>query len=244
LTVKRITVFLLKSGLLFLALVVTATVSAMATMWVVLRSHEVPVPSLVGKRAAEARLLLAQHGLQLKVEGQRNDSRVPRDRIASQDPAPGASLKAQRNVKVWLSLGPRRLLVPGVMGESVRTARIALEQGQVPLGRVVEVNASEPEGTVLLQHPPPGETDVLADGVSLLVSRGPGGVDYVMPDLIGRRAEVVLARLQEAGLKVAEVRYRSYPGVAPGIVLRQSPSAGHRVSPRSTVSLDISRAAE
>jgi serine/threonine-protein kinase len=204
----------------------------------------VAVPSVLGKRAGDARVLLRQQGLQLKVDGQRNDPRVPRDRIASQDPPAGSNLKAQRSVKVWLSLGPRRLQVPAVVGESVITARIALEQAQVPLGRVVEVNAGAPEGTILVQYPPPGETDVLEGGVSLLVSRGPGDTDYVMPDLIGRKAEDVLARLQEAGLKVAEVRYRSYPGVAPGIVLRQIPSAGHRVSPRSSVSLDISKAPE
>jgi beta-lactam-binding protein with PASTA domain len=44
------------------------------------------------------------------------------------------------------------------------------------------------------------------------------------------------------GLKVAEVRYRSYPGVAPGTVLRQIPAAGHRVGTRTPVSLDVSKA--
>jgi beta-lactam-binding protein with PASTA domain len=62
-----------------------------------------------------------------------------------------------------------------------------------------------------------------------------------MPDLIGRRAEDVLAALQHSGLKVADVRYRAYPGVAPGIVLRQVPAAGHRVSPRDAIALDVSR---
>ena len=63
-----------------------------------------------------------------------------------------------------------------------------------------------------------------------------------MPDLIGRQADAVLDRLRAAGLKVADVRYRTYPGVAPGIVLRQIPAAGHRVSTRGAVSLDVSKA--
>jgi beta-lactam-binding protein with PASTA domain len=63
-----------------------------------------------------------------------------------------------------------------------------------------------------------------------------------MPDLIGRAADGVLLCLRAAGLKVADVRYRSYPGVAPGIVLRQVPPAGHRVSTRDAVSLDVSKA--
>jgi beta-lactam-binding protein with PASTA domain len=39
------------------------------------------------------------------------------------------------------------------------------------------------------------------------------------------------------------VRYRDYPGIAPGIVLRQTPPAGHPVTARTPLSLDVSRAA-
>jgi beta-lactam-binding protein with PASTA domain len=62
-----------------------------------------------------------------------------------------------------------------------------------------------------------------------------------MPDLIGRPAISVLDSLRAAGLKVAEVRYRSYPGVAAGLVLRQAPLAGYRVSPQTSISLDVSQ---
>jgi hypothetical protein len=55
-----------------------------------------------------------------------------------------------------------------------------------------------------------------AEGVALLVSRGQRDLSYVMPDLIGRDARSVLEILERAGLKVTDVRYRSYPGVAPG----------------------------
>ena len=94
-----------------------------------------------------------------------------------------------------------------------------------------------------MQRPPAGESDLADDGASLLVSRGPRDVSYVMPDLIGKDAQQVLAILERAGLKVTDVRYRSYPGIAPGIVLRQTPAAGQRVSSRAALSLDISKAA-
>ena len=54
-----------------------------------------------------------------------------------------------------------------------------------------------------------------------------------MPDLIGREASLALGVLQSAGLKVGDVRLRCYPGVAPGIVLRQVPAAGYRVDART-----------
>ena len=40
---------------------------------------------------------------------------------------------------------------------------------------------------------------------------------------------------------MAEVRYRSYPGVAAGLVLRQAPLAGYCVSPQTSISLDVSQ---
>lgn len=242
-TIKRFAILLLKNGVLLGGLLLTAGASALVTMRAVLTTQEVVVPSLVDKRVPEAGALSSRAGLLVRVEGKRNDPRIAPDRIVAQEPAAGSPLKAHRSIRVWLSLGPRRQRVPPVEGQSLRTARIALEQAQVPVARVAEIDAAAEEGTILVQRPAAGDVDALTDGVSLLVSRGRGGRDYVMPDLIGRRADTVIDGLQRAGLKVADVRYRTYPGIAAGIVLRQAPAAGHRVSPRSTVSLDISRAA-
>jgi eukaryotic-like serine/threonine-protein kinase len=244
LSIKRFAIALVKYGLLAVALLVTAGLSALTTMRVVLRTQEVVVPSLVGKPLAEAGALAARRRLVLRVEGRRNDPKLGRDLIVEQEPAPGAGIKRQRSVRVWVSLGPRRLTIPKVEGESVRSGRLLLDQAQVPVGRVIEVNDVAEEGTILQQHPPMGETDTLsAEGASLLVSRGPGNREFVMPDLIGRPALTVLETLRVAGLKVTEVRYRPYPGVAAGLVLRQAPLSGYRVSPQTAISLDVSQSA-
>lgn len=239
-SIKRFAVLLVQNALLVAGLSATAALSAIATMRVVLTSQEVVVPSLLGKRVPEAGAIAARQALLLRVEGKRNDAQAPPDTILAQDPPPKANLKAHRSVRVWLSLGPRRLFVPAVEGQGVRTGRLALEQAQVPVERVVEVDDSAPEGTILVQRPAAGGADAAGDGVALLVSRGAQGADYLMPDLIGRRADGVLDALRRAGLKVADIRYRAYPGVAPGVVLRQAPPAGHRASPSATVSLEIS----
>jgi serine/threonine-protein kinase len=230
-----------QNALLGLALLATLALSALFTMRVVLSTRDVAVPVLAGHVLRDAAVMVAQRGLGLRVEGRRHDPAVPAEHVVSQEPPPGATLKAHRAVRVWLSLGPRRVSVPPVEGQSARAARIALEQAGVPVARVVEIEDPAPEGSVLVQRPLAGEADLSTGGASLLVSRGPGGASYVMPDLIGRDAAAVLDSLRAAGLKVSDVRYRSYPGVAPGIVLRQTPAAGHRVSPRATLSLDVSR---
>jgi eukaryotic-like serine/threonine-protein kinase len=240
--IKRFAILLVQYGLLAVALLVTAGLSALTTMRVVLRSQEVMVPSLLQKRLPEAGTVVARHRLLLKVEGRRHDPKVPADQIVDQEPKPGSTLKRQRSVRVWVSLGPRRLTVPDVQGESIRSGRLSLEQAQVAVGRVMEVNDVSEEGTILLQDPPPGETETLSEeGVALLVSLGPLTREYLMPDLIGKPAAEALDLLRLAGLKVAEVRYRTYPGVAPGVVLRQAPPSGYRVNVHSSVSLEISQ---
>jgi eukaryotic-like serine/threonine-protein kinase len=243
LTIKRVALLVLKNSLLALALSTTAVISAGLAIWTVRSSRDVVVPSVVSRRVSEAGALGARLGLLVRVEGRRNDMRIPPGRIVAQEPAPGSTLKARRSIRVWVSLGPKRLDMPAVEGRSVRAARLVLGESQVPIARIVEIDNAAEEGTVLGQRPPPGEVESAGEGVSLLVSRGPLGRDYVMPDLIGHRAEDVIEGLRRAGLKVADIRYRAYPGLAAGVVLRQAPLAGHRVSPRSTVSLDISKAA-
>jgi serine/threonine-protein kinase len=240
LTIRRFAVLLVKSGLLMLALLLTAFVSGLATMRQVLTSEEVIVPSLLEKRIPEARALLEHRGLLLRVEGKKNDPKVPPEHIAAQEPPGGSTLKTHRSVRVWMSLGQRRVPLPAVEGQSLRTAQVALAESGIAVERVVKVPDPSAEGTILAQRPAPGDAGQ-GEGLSLLVSDGPGGGDYLMPDLIGRHAEECLDSLKAAGLKVAEVRYRTYPGVAQGIVLRQFPAAGHRVSPHSSVSLDVSR---
>ncbi len=239
-TAARIFRFIGRNALLGAALASSVTVSAVLTMRLVLSSRDVAVPVLVGRTVPQAGAEAAQRGLMVRIEGRRHDASVPAERVVAQEPPPGSALKAHRAVRVWVSLGPRRVSVPPVEGQSVRTARITLEQSGVPVARVVEIEDAAPEGTVLVQLPPPGEADV-SRGASLLVSSGPAGASYVMPDLIGREAGFVVTALQSAGLKVSDVRYRSYPGVAAGIVLRQSPPAGHRVSARTPLALDVSR---
>lgn len=240
-TVRTTLSFIARNALLGMALLATLGASAAVTMRVVLSARDVAVPGLVGQALPAANALAASRGLDVRVEGRRYDPLVPVDRVIAQEPPAGGTLKAHRSVRVWVSLGARRVTVPRVEGQSVRTARIALEQAGLPVAHVLEVDDLSPEDQVIVQRPPAGDTDVAGDGASLLVSRGVGRAGFVMPDLIGQDARRAMSALNAAGFKVADVRYRTYPGMAAGVILRQHPPAGHRVDPRTALSLDVSR---
>jgi serine/threonine-protein kinase len=222
------------------ALVLTYVVSAAIGMRVALKTREVQVPALAGKTVNEATALLTETGLNLKVEeGRRLDPKVPAGQIVIQDPAAGVRTRRERSVKVWVSAGPRSSSIPALSGESERTAQLRLQQEGLALGSVAEIRSADyPAGTIVAQFPAPKTS---AAQVALLVNRGERGVRYVMPDLIGvdgsRAAEILRAR----GFRATVVGDHPYPGVAPGVVLRQSPQAGFQIAPGEPISLEVSR---
>jgi eukaryotic-like serine/threonine-protein kinase len=222
------------------ALILTYVLSAAIGMRVALKTREVQVPPLTGKTVNEATGLLTEAGLHLKVEeGRRLDPKVPAGQIVTQDPAAGVRTRRERSVKVWVSGGPRSTTIPELSGESERTAQLRLQQEGLGLASIAEIRSADyPAGTIVAQFPAPRTT---AAQVALLVNRGERGARYLMPDLIGvdgsRAAEVLRAR----GFRATVVGDHPYPGVAPGIVLRQNPQAGFQIAPGEPISLEVSR---
>ena len=222
------------------ALILTYLLSAAVGMRVALRTREVQVPPHPGKTVNEATGLLTEAGLNLKVEeGRRLDPKVPAGQIVTQDPAAGVRTRRERSVKVWVSGGPRSTTIPELSGESERTAQLRLQQEGLGLSYIAEIRSADyPAGTIVAQSPAPRTN---AAQVALLVNRGERGARYVMPDLIGvdgsRAAELLRAR----GFRATVVGDHPYPGVAPGIVLRQNPQAGFQIAPGEPISLEVSR---
>ena len=227
---------LLLAGALFLTYVLFFAVS----MRFALKTREVEVPSLAGKTVNEARTLLAETGLNLRVEeGRRVDAKVPPGQVLMQEPQAGVRTRRERSVKVWVSSGPRAAVVPSLTGESERTAHLRIQQDGLGLVAVSEIRTTDyPAGTVVAQTPPPKTN---AAQLSLLVNRGEGGATYVMPDLIGVNGERAADVLRSRGFRVAVVGDQPYPGVPSGIVLRQQPQAGFQISPGEPISLEVSR---
>jgi beta-lactam-binding protein with PASTA domain len=117
-----------------------------------------------------------------------------------------------------------------------------------------------PPGTVIAQNPQQGAAGVERPSVSLLVSgRATASTTaLVMPQFIGMPLAAATGLIVRAGLKVGPVQnnYETAPPVsdapssdmAPadtvdpaGTVLSQSPIAGHRVEPGTTVTLRVAQ---
>jgi serine/threonine-protein kinase len=226
--------------LLIGALLSTYLLSAALAARVALRAREVRVPALVGQPLSSASDAVAGIGLSLKVdESRRVDPKIAAGRIAQQEPPPGSAARRGRTIKVWLSTGGRVTAVPKLVGESERTAELRLQQDGLALTAVSEIRSNQfPADAVVAQDPP---ADSRSPAVSLLVNRSERAAAFVMPDLIGLNGARAADVLRSGGFRVAVVGQNPYPGVPPGVVIRQSPQPGFQVTPGDTVSLEVSR---
>jgi eukaryotic-like serine/threonine-protein kinase len=222
------------------ALVATYVLFAAASMRVALRASEVQIPDLINHTASEATTIASDLGLTIKVDDSRRpDPKIAAGRVLTQDPPPGSTARRQRSIKVWLSAGQHAAAVPGLVGESERTAELRLAQDGLTVTAVSEIRSpAYPSDVVVAQDPAPKGVGA---AVTLLVNRADRGANYVMPDLIAVNGDRAADILRGHGFRVAVVGSTPYPGVAAGVVVRQSPQAGFQIAPGEPISLEVSR---
>jgi serine/threonine-protein kinase len=223
-------------------LTVAGLVSALTAMRFAIRGKEVEVPKLVGKTKDEAEQILRTGGLKLKMTSSRFSSSIAEGKVLEQIPAAGTRLKADRTVKVLISLGAQRFAVPNLVGTSLRAAQLTLAQRRFMLGNTVYTHTDDGDpSTVVYQSPKPGTQEGTDPSVDIVISLGPPAQYFIMPDLIGKPAELVSSRVRTEGFHLGKVNYRKYPGVEPGVVIFQKPQAGYRLTKPDVIFLDVSQ---
>ena len=235
--------------LLALVLLVIALVSALTAMRLAIHGHEVAVPGLVGQSPAAARVIAEQNGLEINVERQYYSPTVPEGKILSQLPPAGTWVRRGWQVRVAESLGPQRVEIPNVMGQSERIANINIPRRGLDVGAIAEMRLPDaPEGQVLSQAPPPNASGVSAPKISLLVAGPPLPQALVMPSFIGQPLGSVTLALRDAGLRMGTVTPAApensspAPALAPapvGVIVSQNPVAGEKITVGAAVSFTV-----
>ena len=222
------------------ALGVTFLVFFGVAMRVALWARDVQVPSLVGRTVNEATAALADRDLALRVEeNKRPDDKIEVGKVMQQEPDAGVTSRRQRTVRVWISSGPKRTIVPPLVGQNERAAQSSLQQQGVVVSSVSEFRSSDYPADVIVAQDPAATSR--APEVSILLNRGELSATYVMPDVIGVDGERAADALRRQGFRISIVGTQPYPGVPPGTVVRQQPASGFRVGASDAISLEVSR---
>ena len=216
------------------------------TFWLALvhtvHSGTVAVPDLRGLPMDEAEKVCHDMGLVLSVSPEGAVSRtVPPGRIARQEPPPGFHLKTGSSVTVMPSLGTATAQVPPVEGLSLQAAIRDLEQEGLAAGRQVRISEEWNGEAVIAASPPAGTRIPPGSTVDLLVNVKPRRRLWVTPRFLGLGADAVRSFCRRRSLRMGQVHEVAYPGVPPGLVLRQYPPAGSPLSRSDIISLWVSR---
>ncbi|MCO5316211.1 MAG: PASTA domain-containing protein [Solirubrobacterales bacterium] len=212
-------------------------------IWGLLRSNTVAVPDVTGENLDAAVTTLTNEDFKVGTI-QRVKRQGPANRVLKQDPRDEASRDcalfgwfcSNPPVDLVVSGGPGRVKVPDVTGLNRSEAQAQLDQAGFGVEAESRSSDSVPKDTVIETDPPAGESVARGSTVTMLVS---SGVEQVkVPAVVGMPLDAARQQLSAVGL---ELETSKEPGDRPkDEVLEQSPSAGTRVEPGSSVSLVIS----
>ncbi|MEA2006482.1 MAG: PASTA domain-containing protein [Acidobacteriota bacterium] len=200
------------------------------------------VPDLEGKTFDQAKEELFQKKLSIAQSGLQVHEKWERGKIIFQDPPAGSKIKLNKVVKVILSTGKEKVLVPNLIGKSFQTINQTLQEAGLRKGKISHVHTPKyAAGKIMAQFPQPGQEVGRDTYISFLVSQGEIEKKYLMPDLIGKRSETVVAKLKEMDFRVGDIRYVLYPGLESGIIIKQFPTQGFRIQKRNLITLEVSK---
>jgi beta-lactam-binding protein with PASTA domain len=226
---------LLRYFLMALLLLVVALVSALTAMRLAIHVREVRVPDLRNKTPADARRIAEEDGLAAQVDSNYYSPTVPEGRVLSQIPAGGTLVRRGWEVRLALSLGPQRMTIPQVVGQSDRAAAITIAERGLQLSSTENIQLPGFDaGQVIAQNPPANATDISAPKISLLVAQAASPQAFVMPSFIGQPLGSVTITLQNAGFSVGKVTVEPSAPAAP--VANSSSVAPQATSPVPPVS--------
>jgi eukaryotic-like serine/threonine-protein kinase len=196
----------------------------------------VDVPEVVGARESDAVATLRAAGLVPKVVDIFSDESA--GIVIAQDPKGGTSIVQGSDVRINVSKGPQQTGIPNVLGQSYDSAARALrEAGFTPVRRDVE--ADEPEGTVIGMDPSAGT--LAPPGTKVTVSVSLGSTTTAVPEVTGLDEANARATLENAGWRV-EVRDTTTANPEEdGIVITQDPAPGEQAEPGTRVVIYVAR---
>ena len=222
--------------LLFGLLLVAAF--AFTTLLIVryLNVEEVSLPDVVGMSVDDAFVTLRRLGLTVtsypeSVPGAQVDT------VTSQNPPPGERVRAGRGVGIGVYAPPKDVRVPSLVGRRDAEVETLLGNVSLLLGGTSYAYSEQPQGTIIAQTPPAGETLTSGESVNIVESRGPALSTITLPDLRGMNVMEARERLKALGVRRVETLATDVSFNRPGTVSAQQPAAGESVPVSATVTL-------
>jgi eukaryotic-like serine/threonine-protein kinase len=199
------------------------------------------LPNVNGKGSAEAVKILREKGFQPTTQSQSSES-VEKGRVISTDPAAGTEVQVGSPVTVFVSSGPKEVSVPEVTGETQADATATLAAAGLKV-TVSKREVAEPAaGTVISQSPGSGTQVKVGSQVTIVVAQALKKT--AAPSVVGQSEAQAIATLTGAGFSSHTVSRTVTDPTKVGLVVQQSPEAGHKLAPGATITIAVGALAQ
>ena len=211
------------------------------TGWYVLigPGSRVVVPSTVGATQSEVTAALTPLGLTSIVIERRYSEEIEADHVIESIPAGGGKVDQGGTVKLVLSKGPERYVIPAVQGLTPEAALAAISKYPLKVATNIEVfDATVPKGFVISATPASGTKVKRNATITLTISKG---IEQVaLASYLGKSGEQALNELTDAGFVVTST-YAFSETKLTGEVISQTPAGGGTVNKGAAISIVISK---
>ncbi|MFM7542247.1 MAG: Stk1 family PASTA domain-containing Ser/Thr kinase [Actinomycetales bacterium] len=202
---------------------------------------KIVVPSLAGSNVKEAKVVLDNLGLSLKVGSEEFSEDIPEGKIIKSDPAGGGRVAEGGEVTVFLSKGKERIDIPNLVGLTPEAAQAKLKESSLATSEITEEFSSDvTAGLVIRSNPIAGERVKRDSNVSLVISKGIERLELL--NYQGKSGEQALTELSEAGFEV-NTKYVFSEDLPAGAVVAQNPTTGE-AEKGSKITLLVSKGTE
>jgi beta-lactam-binding protein with PASTA domain len=237
-----------------LAVLFVIALSASASILLAVLTHhgqEIVVPDFTNMKVSEAEYAASMADLKVEVTDSVYIRRMGRGVVYTQNPKAGSKVKKNRRVILTInSVNPRKVVMPDLVGLSMRQAKAEISARGLVLGRLIYVEDMATNNVLkqlLGNYQVKAGAQVLSGSpIDLVVGLNPNDDVTYIPDVTGMKYLRAVDGLQTSSLNIGRLSFdksvKNYSDSLDAVVTRQSPSASSEpVRMGSKVNLTLSK---
>ena len=224
------------------AIALVALIGIIYGVYAILGAGRITVPSLAGMTQKEASATLKELGLKSEIGEEVFSEDIPVGKVISSTPGGGGKVGKAGLVKLNISKGKERIVIPSLVGLTPDVAIQKLADLGLKAGDTTEIFSALAEKGFVVGTDPKDASEVKRNSiVNILVSKGVEQVSLI--SYAGKGGEEALSELTDAGFDVSPA-YKFSDTILPGFVISQEPDSAAQINKGSKVVLNISKGPE
>lgn len=202
---------------------------------------DVKVPEIIGQTEEAAKAILEKNKLIMEIGGNTSSDK-PEGQIFKVIPEEGSTVKENSTIRVFISTGQKKAIVPDLKNFDIMTAESLLSKNGLKRGKIDRVNSSDVQKDLIIEQTPAKDTEVTeGTPVDIVISDGPEVKLVPVPVLFGETLDNAKKKLKDANLDIGDVTTGSDSKYVDGVVISQGVQSGTQVKQGSKINITINK---